>query len=191
MPVMCVLKALEHYDEASGCFTEMRPAETVGFEHSLISVSMWEARWQRAFLSAETTGEERMDYVGRCMVITPTNLAPSEIFMRLLKDDAIRISDYIKSTQTATVITRLGAPKPSQVKTITSELIYYYMVELGIPDAYAGWHLNRLLTLIDLVSFKREEQANKGKGFTPTPEQNRAKAELNAARLAKYSGGSK
>jgi len=191
MPIKAVLKPVEQFDDAGGNFFIQGVTETVIFEHSLVSISLWEARWQRAFLTNILTKFEQMDYVGRCMVTSETKLAANEIFIRLTVDDAERISDYIKDKHTATVVTRLGEIKPSQSKAITSELIYYYMVELGIPIEFERWHLNRLLTFIDLMSMKREEQSNKEKGFKPTPAQNKARADLNEARLAAYRAGRK
>lgn len=190
--ITALLTGVEHWDEKQGNFVENDQPEELAFEHSLITISLWEARWQRAFLTKELSQEERIDYVGRCMITTPTKLTPTEIFMRLTIEDAQRIAAYITSSQSATVITKLGSDKPSQNKIITSEMIYYYMVELDIPIEFERWHINRLLTFIDLVSMKREEQNAKGKKgtFKPSPEQNKARAELNSKRLAQY-GGSK
>jgi hypothetical protein len=183
MPFVAVLNSIETYDDALEQFVQVGKPEEITFEHSLVSVSLWEARWQRAFLTSTLTREEQIDYVGRCMVKSPTKLAATEIFIRLTVEDAERISAYMKSKETATVVVRLGDVKPSQQKALTNELIYYFMVELGIPIEFERWHINRLLTFIDLMSLKREEQANKDKPFKPSPAQNKARNDLNAARL--------
>jgi hypothetical protein len=183
MPIVAVLNSIETYDDAKGQFVQMGEPEEITFEHSLVSVALWEARWQRAFLTNTLTREQQLDYVGRCMVISPTKLTAPEIIVRLSYEDAERISAYMKSKETATVVVRLGAKKPSEEKAVTNELIYYYMVELGIPIEFERWHINRLLTFIDLMSLKREEQSNKDKPFKPTAAQNKARSELNAARL--------
>ena len=183
MPIVATLSSIETYDDTSGQFVQSGSPEEITFEHSLISVALWEARWQRAFLTNELTKEEQIDYVGRCMVTSPTKLTALEIFVRLSVEDASRISAYIKSKETATTVFRLGEEKTSQKKNITVELIYYYMVELGIPIEFERWHFNRLLTFIDLMSLEREKQANKDKPFKPTAAQYKAKSELNAARL--------
>jgi hypothetical protein len=182
MPIVAVLNSIETYDDASKQFVLSGKPEELTFEHSLISVALWEARWQRAFLTNVLTKEEQLDYVGRCMVTSPTKLSATEIFIRLSTEDADRIAAYMKSNETATIVVRLGIPKPSDEKAITVELIYYYMVELGIPIEFERWHIKRLLTFIDLMSLKREEQENKGKPFKPTAAQNKARNDLNAAR---------
>ena len=80
---------------------------------------------------------------------------------------------------TATKIKRVG--KGPKGETITAELIYYWMVTLNIPFECQKWHLNRLITLVEICSIKNQPQKKMSKG-----EILRQNRELNAARRAKY-----
>jgi hypothetical protein len=63
------------------------------------------------------------------------------------------VYDYIKNDQTATKIYD-RRPKRGKSETITSELIYYWMIFHGIPKECEKWHLSRLLILIQICSIK-------------------------------------
>ena len=49
-------------------------------------------------------------------------------------------------------------------ETPASELIYWYMSQLGIPFECDKWNLNRLLTLIRLAAAKQNNQKPDGPG---------------------------
>ena len=61
----------EQYDEFKEEFIPiMTKRQTLQLEHSLVSLSKWEAKWRKPFLSKDQkTPEEFMDYV-RCMTLT-------------------------------------------------------------------------------------------------------------------------
>lgn len=120
-------------------------------EHSLISISKWEARWGKAFLGKrEKTTEESIDYI-RCMTITK-NVDPN--VYETLTDSAIqKINEYISDPMTATFFRKDPSEKDSR-DVVTSELIYYWMISLNIPFECQKWHLNRLLSLIRVCSIK-------------------------------------
>ena len=47
------------------------PTCTLVLEHSLISISKWEAKWHKSYLNTKNkTREQNLDYI-RCMVIGP------------------------------------------------------------------------------------------------------------------------
>ena len=70
--------------------------------------------------------------------------------------------------------------KSRKKEILTSEVIYWQMIALQIPQAYEKWHLNRLLTLIRICNAKNGNQKKMSKSEIFS--KNRA---LNAARRAK------
>ena len=169
--------AVELYDEAKNEFV-FRKEQTLQLEHSLVSLSKWESKWKKAFLGKEEkTIEETLDYV-RCMTITQ-NVDP-EVYSRLTDENIREINEYIGDSMTATTF-REDRGGRSNRETITSELIYYWMVSYNIPPEYQKWHLNRLLTLIRICTIKNAPPKKRSKN-----EIMRDNAALNAARRAKF-----
>lgn len=166
------IPSIEMYDEENNEFI-YEPECTLMLEHSLVSISKWESKWHKAFLGKqEKTREETLDYI-RCMALTEYDPA---IFERLSEENIIQIDEYISNPMTATTIT--GEPKgKNNSEVITSELIYYWMIALGIPPEYQRWHLNRLLTLVKVCNVKNSPPSKMSKRDIMA--QNRA---LNAAR---------
>jgi hypothetical protein len=177
MSISIPIPERELYNSESNSFIDI-PKCTLVLEHSLISISKWESKWHKSYLSTpKKTKEEEIDYV-RCMTIN-SNIRP-EAYYALTKHDWKRIESYLNDPMTATTI-KNNQPKFNR-DIITSELIYYWMCELGIPfEPCEKWHINRLLMLIEVCSIKRQ----KPKNMSPAAvmRQNHA---LNAARRAKH-----
>ena len=58
-----IVPPIEYFNEKTNEFTYMDGA-TLEMEHSLVSISKWEARWNKPFLSAtEKTTDEIVDYI--------------------------------------------------------------------------------------------------------------------------------
>lgn len=152
--------AEEQWDEEKQEFISGKE-QTLVLEHSLLSLSKWESKYCKPFLSKdEKTFEETLDYI-RFMTIT-RNVDPS-VYNRLTVSNIEEINQYIASPQTATTISESGSSKASR-EIVTSELIYYWMISLQIPiDECQKWHLNRLLTLIRVCSIKNQPPKKKGK----------------------------
>lgn len=145
------IPSAEFFDERTQEFVNIK-GRTLRLEHSLISLSKWESKWCRAFLTKkEKTVEETMDYV-RCMTID-SNVDPL-VYRGLTQANVEEIKKYIDAPMTATHFRDDGRRGASGSETITSELIYYWMVALQIPFECQRWHLNRLLTLIRVCNMK-------------------------------------
>lgn len=166
----------DYYDEAKERFVTSK-RQTLKLEHSLVSLSKWESKWKKPFLSDKPkTWEETIDYV-RCMTITQ-NVNP-DAYYAIDESGLKKIQEYINDSMTATWF-RKDSNRPSR-RIITSEVIYSQMITLGIPVDFEKWHLNRLMTLIRVCS---EENAPKKKmGKKEILQQNRA---LNNARRKQH-----
>lgn len=127
---------------------------TITLEHSLVSISKWESKWCKPFISKEPqTREESIDYI-RCMTLTQ-NVDPK--WYDCITDANIEeVNRYIEAPMTATWFKKEKNGLPSREQ-ITSELIYYWMIALEIPFECQKWHLNRLLTLIRVCNVKNQK----------------------------------
>lgn len=140
----------EYWDEQKQEFVYKKPV-VLQLEHSLVSLSKWESKWNKAFLSkGEKTNEETLDYI-KCMTITQ-NVNP-DVYARLTIKNFEEINAYIDAPMTATTFGEDKNKKPNK-EIITAELIYYWMIALNIPFECQKWHLNRLLTLIRVCDIK-------------------------------------
>jgi hypothetical protein len=144
-----IVRVDESFDETKNQFvwTEV----ILELEHSLVSLSKWEAEFEKPFLGPhERTDEEAMGYI-RAMILTPDY--PEGILDKLSRENHRQISDYIEKNMTATTVyepPQQNGPRKKQV--ITSELIYYWMVKFEIPWEAENWHLNRLFMLIKVFN---------------------------------------
>ena len=144
------IPATEEFDEIKGEFVYSKE-QTLQLEHSLISISKWESKWCKAFLGKqEKTTEEVIDYV-KCMTLNKN--IDDDVYGCLSQDNIKAINDYIGAPMTATVFSNNEQGKKNN-ETITSELIYYWMIALQIPFECQKWHINRLLTLIRVCNIK-------------------------------------
>lgn len=171
----------ELFDETSQTFIYTKE-QTLSMEHSLVSLSKWEAKWNKPFLSnEERTVEETLDYF-RCMTITQD--VDPDIYKYMPPVIIEQIEAYIKAPMTATTFYEdkiEGKSKGSSKEIITSELIYYWMIANNIPMECQKWHLNRLLTLIRVCSIKNAPPKKTGKRELASKY-----AALNAARRKKF-----
>lgn len=150
----------EIFDEENQVFYTTG-AETVTIAHSLLSVAKWEAKWHKAYLPSKYERgvfgmQEEISYI-ECMLIGKySQHAPSNLYFFYNKV----IREYINDPYSATTVHRINhESKPGN--TVTAEVIYYWMIKFNIPIEFEKWHLNRLLTLIDVISVKESGQSDK------------------------------
>lgn len=140
----------EVYDEESSKFVTSS-SFTVRLEHSLSSVSKWESVWEEPFLGKkEKTRKQTISYIEK--MILDDNLPPG-VFQTLIDKHLQEIMDYVSADMSATKI-KVDPNSPQSRETITSELIYYWMISMNIPVQFEHWHLNRLITLIRVFNLK-------------------------------------
>lgn len=141
---------MELYNSEKEEFTVIEPF-LLSLEHSLVSISKWESKWHKPFLEKnEKTEAELRDYI-RCMTLTQ-NVNP-DFYDYIPQNVVATIEKYIDDPMTATTIRDTQNHQPGH-QIVTNELIYYWMLQLGIPFECQKWHLNRLLTLIKVCEAK-------------------------------------
>lgn len=164
--------ARSFFNDSTQEFVEFEEAD-LKLEHSLISLDRWESEFEKPFLETKLTQDQMMFYI-KCMSMKPID----ESVLNTLPNEVIKqITDYIDKPMTATTINDSSTGKK---EILTSEVIYYMMIKLGIPFECQKWHLNKLITLIRVCSVKDGPQKKMSK--KEIIEQNRA---LNEARKKK------
>lgn len=154
-----VIPSIELYDEEKEEFINTKE-QVLQLEHSLVSVSKWESKWCKPFLTKEIkTDEETLDYI-RQMTITQN--IDSSVFKYIPKKIIDEINVYIELPMTATTFAK-DDKRLINREIITSEIIYYWMIALQVPFECQKWHLNRLLTLINVCNIKNQPKKKMGK----------------------------
>lgn len=145
-----IIEGDEIYDEEENLFSTVGDV-VLEFEHSLLSLSKWESKYQKPFLSlGEKTIEETIGYL-EAMILTPD--VGLDVLSRCSSEILDKIQEYIQSPQSATTFGEMPERRgPGEV--ISSELIYYWMVAFNIPFEAEKWHLNRLFSLIRICNIK-------------------------------------
>ena len=172
----------EDYDDANNEFiyTITEKEQTLRLEHSLVSLSKWESKWHKPFLSTkDKTDEEILDYV-KCMTLD-SDVDP-DLYFRLTKANYDVIESYIGNPMTATTFSNDNNSKGKR-EIVTAEIMYYWLVALNIPfDPCQYWHLNRLITLVRVCNIKNAPPKKNKPGSAATASKY---ARMNAARKRK------
>lgn len=183
MPLTIKIPKQEAYNEKTEMFYEIDKDYELVLEHSLVSISKWESKWHIPYLSEEhkKTTEQAIDYI-RCMTIFPKDV-PEEVYSLIPDSELEKIARYINNPMSATTIHN-NYPSNGKKEILTSELIYYYIFEAGIPKECEKWHINRLIILINIFGIKRSEQnPNKSMSRSELAARNRA---INAKNRARF-----
>ena len=170
----------ELWDEKNEVFHHIG-AHRLKLEHSLASISRWESKWQKPFLKSlpEMPFAELVDYV-RCMTLSDDT--PEDAYLGIGAEELRTILCYINDKRTATKVTsRSGRRGRARRETVTSELVYFWMIQYGIPfSPCENWHFNRLMTLVRVCQAKGGKPEKLGR-----QEAAEQRARLNAERRAK------
>ena len=161
-----IIPAEERWDEEHEEFIVSKKEQKLMLEHSLVSLSKWESKWQVT-----------LDYI-KCMTITQN--VSDDVYKRLTSENLMQIRSYMESPMTATSIHDEPAPK-NRSEILTSEVIYNMMIAFNIPFECQKWHLNRLFTLIKVCELKNRKP--KKKSLRDIMQQNTA---INEMRKKKY-----
>ena len=157
MPLTINIPKRELFNNATQEFIYL-PEETLVLEHSLISISKWEAKWHIPYFKEEQkTSEQTYSYI-QCMCIKGN--ATMEVIKTLTDQNLLDITNYIHDSMTATKI-REEDTKKKEENFMTSEVIYSLMVNYGIPVEFEKWHINRLITLIRILGEQNKANTKK------------------------------
>ena len=148
------IPSTELFDERTNEFSYTDAFE-VELEHSLVSMSKWEAHYNKPFLSKKERTTEEVLYYVRCMANKELTDQQLSLLVRYYMKS---IEEYVKAPMTATWFAKQEGESGTKGsgEAVTSELVYYWMVALNIPFECQHWHLNRLLTLIQVCNVKNK-----------------------------------
>lgn len=183
-----LIPATERFNSETMRFETLTEDHVLHLEHSLYSLSKWEQKWRKPFLHAAKDYEETCDYI-RCMTLDED--IPDEVY-QFIPDEVISlVNEYINDTPTATWFGKADAEakqiegKSKRVDIITSEIVYYWMIELDIPFECQYWNYNRLMVLIKVIEKKREENDPNAKKKSQREINDYHRAALKANRAAR------
>lgn len=173
------IPAIELFDpDRNEFFKPFEKDQTLVLEHSLLSLHKWEQKWKKPFISdKQKTVEETVDYI-RCMTISRG--VDQNVYNHIPPDVIRKVTEYINDPMTATTF-RQDPNRKKNKQIVTAEIIYYWMIAFNIPVEFEKWHLNSLLTLIEVCSIKNSPKKKKSRSEIYA--QNRALNEQRRAAL--------
>lgn len=147
------------FNEETNEFIDIEP-RVLHMEHSLYTISKWEEKWHKPYLSNlpsfKKTEEEALDYM-RCMCLEDDEEEINPlIFNCMSKTEYDKLIKYVQDPHTATTVTKKDDKPPSR-DIMTAEVIYYNMFSAQIPKECEHWHINKLLKLLEVFAAKQEK----------------------------------
>ena len=169
MPITVTVPSVELFDAKEQQFLTADEV-VLEMEHSLVSLSKWEARFKKPFLGdAQESVDETYGYM-QAMCLDPN--VPMSVIQRIPNDEHQRINEYIEDSMTATWFNKDPREAGRRGEVVTAELIYHWIYALNIDMEWENRHLSRLFTLIKTISLKNN----------PPKKQRTSKAEMAAQR---------
>lgn len=148
------------WDEREQKFLSFKGAD-LELEHSLVAISKWEQKYHKAFTEDAPKSYEETCYYVKCMTL---NEVDDAVYSNIPQDVILKVNEYIADPATAMTFTpeaekllNKGRSRSLRHSVLRSEEIYALMVDLNIPVEFENWHLNRLLTLIKVITLNHEE----------------------------------
>jgi len=154
-----IVPGQEFFDEVKQEFFSSKIV-ILDLEHSLVSLSKWESEFKKPFLSTGNRSTHEVYRYINHMILSKD--IPENIMLLLTKENLDSINAYIESTESATTFGELPERK-GKAETITSELIYYWMIAFNVPFECQYWHLNRLFSLIRVCNLKNSKPKKMGR----------------------------
>lgn len=154
-------------------------------EHSLASLSKWEAKFEKVFLNTkEMTSEETIYYIQECMTLSDD--IPDGVFSKFSKENFEAVREYINSKQSATWFNeQKQLPRgPRTNQSISAAVIAGWMVALNIPYEMRYVHLNELFNTIRVVNDQtkpKKKMSRQDAARQQTALNNRRRAEMGTA----------
>ncbi len=150
----------ELFNDATQEFIKVKGRE-LHLEHSLVSLAKWESKFHKTFLVKENkTRAETIEYI---KLMTITQNVEDNVFKAIDTKVLNEVSAYLEDPMTATTFSEQEQKRKINREVITAEIIYYWMVALQIPMECQKWHLNRLLTLINVCNIKNQPKGKMSK----------------------------
>lgn len=185
-----VVPGVESFDNEKQVFVKTSEDVTLHLEHSLVSLSKWESRFEKPFLSDDPKTTEEV--YGYLQAMNLEAEVPEEVFTRFTDENFKQLNEYIESKMTATWFRTTDQPRGYNSEAITSEIMYHWIVALNIDWQAQYWHLNRLVTLVKTINEKNKAASDSKKNRPPTSAEladRRALMEKRRAESAARGGG--